>query len=161
MIIVASVSCIYALGDPEECGQGHGRAEARASSTGANALLRHLVSIHYERNDFDLKRGTFRVRGDTLEIVPAYGETAYRVGFWGDEIERITEIDPLTGEVLAELDELQIFPAKHFVTAGGQARAGPGRHRGRTGGAAGGAKGARRSCWRPSGWSSAPSTIWR
>jgi len=115
VIIVASVSCIYAIGDPQEWGRvmvelvrgGHHRREV---------LLRHLVSIYYERNDFGLKRGAFRVRGDTLEVVPAYGETAYRIGFWGDEIERITEIDPLTGEVLADLNELKIFPAKHFIT---------------------------------------------
>jgi len=115
VIIVASVSCIYAIGDPQEWGRvvvelSQGEHHRR------DGLLRHLVSIRYERNDFDLKRGAFRVRGDTLEIVPAYGETAYRVGFWGDEIERITEIDPLTGEVLADLDSVQIFPAKHFIT---------------------------------------------
>jgi excinuclease ABC subunit B len=114
-IIVASVSCIYALGDPQEWGRvviklAPGERHRR------EGLLRHLVSIYYERNDFDLKRGSFRVRGDTLELVPAYGEVAYRIGFWGDEIERITEIDPLTGEVLADLDEVQIFPAKHFIT---------------------------------------------
>ena len=115
VIIVASVSCIYAIGDPQEWGRvmielKQGERHRR------DTVLRHLVSIHYERNDFDLKRGTFRVRGDTLEIAPAYGETTYRVGFWGDEIERITEIDTLTGEVLTELDELRIFPAKHFIT---------------------------------------------
>ena len=115
VIIVASVSCIYAIGDPQEWGRvmielKQGERHRR------DTVLRHLVSIHYERNDFDLKRGTFRVRGDTLEIAPAYGETAYRVGFWGDEIEHITEIDTLTGEVLTELDELRIFPAKHFIT---------------------------------------------
>ncbi|HET91359.1 MAG TPA: excinuclease ABC subunit UvrB [Chloroflexi bacterium] len=115
VIIVASVSCIYAIGDPQEWGQvvvdlRPGEQYRRET------LLRHLVSIYYERNDFDLKRGVFRVRGDTLEVYPAYAETAYRVGFWGDELERITEIDPLTGEVLAELDELKVFPAKHFIT---------------------------------------------
>jgi excinuclease ABC subunit B len=116
VIIVASVSCIYALGDPHEFGKvvvelKPGQQQRR------NALLRHLVSIYYERNDFDLKLGTFRVRGDTLEIMPAYGQMAFRVGFWGDEIERITEVDPLTGEVVQELDQLKIFPAKLFVTA--------------------------------------------
>ena len=115
VIIVASVSCIYAIGDPEEWGKVMIELK-RGERHRRDGILRHLVSIHYERNDFDLKRGTFRVRGDTLEIAPAYGETAYRVGFWGDEIERITEIDTLTGELLAELDELRIFPAKHFIT---------------------------------------------
>jgi len=115
VIIVASVSCIYAIGDPQEWGRVVVKL-ARGEQHRRDGLLRHLVSIYYERNDFDLKRGAFRVRGDTLEISPAYGETAYRVGFWGDEVERITEIDPLTGEVLADLDEVQIFPAKHFIT---------------------------------------------
>ena len=114
-IIVASVSCIYAIGDPQEWGRVVVKLR-RGERHRRDGLLRHLVSIYYERNDFELKRAAFRVRGDTLEVVPAYGETAYRVGFWGDEIERITEVDPLTGEVLADLDEVQIFPAKHFIT---------------------------------------------
>ncbi|MCX7680465.1 MAG: excinuclease ABC subunit UvrB [Anaerolineae bacterium] len=115
VIIVASVSCIYAIGDPEEWGRVMlelRRGEYHRRET----LLRHLVGVYYERNDFELKRGSFRVRGDTLEIMPAYGETAYRIGFWGDEIERITEIDALTGEVLKELSEVRIFPAKLFIT---------------------------------------------
>jgi excinuclease ABC subunit B len=115
VIIVASVSCIYAIGDPQEWGRVVVRL-ARGERQRRDGLLRHLVNIFYKRNDFDLKRGAFRVRGDTLEIVPAYGETAYRVSFWGDEVERITEIDPLTGEVVMEMDEVQIFPAKHFIT---------------------------------------------
>ena len=115
VIIVASVSCIYAIGDPEEWGRVVVRL-AVGERVRRGTLLRHLVSIYYERNDLELRRGRFRVRGDTLEICPAYGETAYRISLWGDEVERITEIDPLTGEVLAELDEVQIFPAKHFIT---------------------------------------------
>ncbi len=115
VIIVASVSCIYAIGDPEEWGRVMLELK-RGEQHRRQTLLRHLVSIYYERNDLDLKRVAFRVRGDTLEIVPAYGETAYRIGFWGDEIERITEADPLTGEVLTELDQVRIFPAKHFIT---------------------------------------------
>ncbi|NLE99464.1 MAG: excinuclease ABC subunit UvrB [Anaerolineales bacterium] len=115
VIIVASVSCIYAIGDPQEWGKvviqlAVGEQHRR------ELLLRHLVSIYYDRNDFELKAGVFRVRGDILEVMPAYGETAYRISFWGDEVERITEVNPLTGEVLAELRELQIFPAKHFIT---------------------------------------------
>jgi len=116
VIIVASVSCIYSIGDPQEWGRVVVKL-TQGEKHRREVLLRHLVSIYYERNDFDLKRGAFRVRGDTLEIVPAYGETAYRIGFWGDEVERISEVDPLTGEVLTELDEVQIFPAKHFITA--------------------------------------------
>jgi excinuclease ABC subunit B len=115
VVIVASVSCIYAIGDPEEWGRVVVRL-TRGEQHRREGLLRHLVSIYYNRNDMVLERGRFRVRGDTLEIMPAYGETAYRIGFWGDEVERITEVDPLTGEVLAELEDLQIFPAKHFVT---------------------------------------------
>jgi excinuclease ABC subunit B len=115
VIIVASVSCIYAIGDPQEWGRVVVELE-RGQRHRRDTLLRHLVSIYYERNDVALDRGNFRVRGDTLEVMPAYSETAYRIGFWGDEIERITEVDPLTGEVLAELNELQVFPAKHFIT---------------------------------------------
>ena len=115
VVIVASVSSIYAIGDPQEWGRVVVRL-AVGEQHRREGILRHLVSIYYERNDFDLKRAAFRVRGDTLEVSPAYGETAYRIGFWGDEVERITEIDPLTGEVLEELDEVQIFPARHFIT---------------------------------------------
>jgi excinuclease ABC subunit B len=115
VVIVASVSCIYSIGSPAEYGQDvvvlrKGEVHSR------DRVLRHLVGIYYERNDYDFGRGKFRVRGDTLEIYPAYEELAYRVGFWGDEVERLTQIDPLTGEVLAEVDEVQIFPARHFVT---------------------------------------------
>ncbi len=115
VIIVASVSCIYAIGDPAEWGRvivelNRGQHHRRDN------LLRHLVSIHYDRNDFELKRGAFRVRGDTVEVSPAHAEIAYRISFWGDEIERIMEINPLTGEVLADLEQVRIFPAKHFIT---------------------------------------------
>jgi len=115
VIIVASVSCIYALGDPQEWGKVTIRLVS-GERRRRNGLLRHLVNIHYTRNDFDLKRGSFRVRGDTLELAPAHGDIAYRIEFWGDEIERIAQVDPLTGETLEDLDEVQIFPAKHFIT---------------------------------------------
>ena len=115
VIIVASVSCIYAIGDPEEWGRMVIKL-AQGDQHRRDTLLRHLVAIYYERNDYDLKRGTFRVRGDTLEVVPAYGDTALRIGFWGDTIERITEVNTLTGEVMAEVNEVQVFPAKHFIT---------------------------------------------
>jgi len=115
-IIVASVSAIYALGNPTEWGRvllalQVGQAIRRET------VMRHLVSIYYDRNDIDFKRGTFRARGDVLEIRPAYTETAYRVSFWGDEIERLTEVDPLTGEILDNPPEIKIFPAKHYVTS--------------------------------------------
>ncbi len=115
VIIVASVSAIYGLGNPEEYGKVMIRLEVGQIKR-RNVLLRHLVDIHYTRNDVQLQPGAFRVRGDTLEIMPAYGTTAFRVEFWGDEIERMTEVDPLTGEILRPLEELEIYPAKHFIT---------------------------------------------
>ncbi len=115
VVIVASVSCIYGLGDPEAYGQvvinlREGELRSREK------ILRHLVTIFYERNDAVLSPGKFRVRGDTLEVMPAYGQTAYRIEFWGDEIERILEVDSLTGEVLLQHSSIDIFPAKHFIT---------------------------------------------
>ncbi|HEX6386240.1 MAG TPA: excinuclease ABC subunit UvrB, partial [Anaerolineae bacterium] len=114
VVVVASVSAIYSLGDPVKYNQARvtfdvGQVKQREKA------LRHLVAIQYERNDIGFGRGTFRVRGSTLEIRPSYAESAYRVEFWGDQIERITEVDPLTGEVLAELSTLTIHPARHFV----------------------------------------------
>ncbi len=115
VIIVASVSCIYGLGSPDEWNQSMVELHT-GDRLRRNNILRRLVDIHYTRNDTVLKRGTFRVRGDTLEIAPASGETAYRVAMFGDEIERLTEFDAMTGEVLVDHEELSIFPAKHFVT---------------------------------------------
>jgi excinuclease ABC subunit B len=114
VLIVASVSCIYGIGSPEAWGRSI--VELRTGETiRRETILRKLVQIQYSRNDVDLKRGTFRARGDTLEIVPAYAETAYRILLFGDEIERMVEFDSLTGEIVAEHDELKIFPAKQFV----------------------------------------------
>jgi excinuclease ABC subunit B len=114
-IIVASVSAIYGIGSPEDYGRSV--VELRTGMTRRrDAILRHLVSIYYDRNDVAFKRGTFRVRGDTVDIFPAYRDTAVRVEFWGDTIERITEIDPLTGEILDERQAAYIYPARHFVT---------------------------------------------
>ncbi|MGC8787466.1 MAG: excinuclease ABC subunit UvrB [Anaerolineae bacterium] len=115
VIIVASVSCIYNIGSPEEYGQDVVQLR-RGETKRRERLLRHLTEIYYQRNDIDFHRGCFRVRGDTVDIFPAYRETALRVEYWGDTIERITEIDPLTGEILHEHDFVQIFPAKHFIT---------------------------------------------
>lgn len=115
VVIVASVSCIYGLGNPTDWGKVSVKLE-RGQRYRRNTVLRHLVEIQYERNDLELRRGAFRVRGDTLQIVPAYAETAYTVEFWGDEVERIREVDPLTGEVLAEHVSIEIFPAKQFIT---------------------------------------------
>jgi excinuclease ABC subunit B len=114
-IIVASVSCIYNIGSPEEYGQDVVKLHC-GETLRREKLLRHLTEIYYERNDTDFSRGRFRARGDTVDIFPAYRETALRVEFWGDTLERITEIDPLTGEILLQHETVQIFPAKHFVT---------------------------------------------
>ena len=116
VIIVASVSCIYGLGEPEEYRSFVCSLE-RGGSYRRKRLLRQLVDMQYERNDIDFSRGKFRIRGDTLEIQPAYEELALRIEFFGDDVERIVEIEPLTGEILAELDSVDIYPAKHFVTS--------------------------------------------
>ncbi|MDQ3328194.1 MAG: DEAD/DEAH box helicase family protein, partial [Chloroflexota bacterium] len=116
VVIVASVSAIYGLGSPEDYGKVIVSLQ-RGESANFSKVIRHLVEIQYTRNDQSLSRGTFRVRGDTLEIQPAYEEIALRVEFFGDDVERITEVDPLTGEVLAERPRVDIYPAKHFVTS--------------------------------------------
>ncbi len=115
VIVVASVSCIYGIGSPEAYGRvvinlDKGRTYRRA------AVLRQLVESQYERNDVDLHSGTFRVRGDTLEIIPAYDEFGLRISFFGDEVEHIRRFDPVTGEILASPDTVAIYPAKHFIT---------------------------------------------
>src|SRR5947207_1047326 len=116
VIIVASVSCIYGLGSPEEykekvvfleAGQEHDR----------DLMLRKLIDIQYVRNDTLLGRGKFRVKGDIVEVQPAYSETAYRISFFGDEVEAITHFDPLTGELLSKYDQITIFPATQYVTS--------------------------------------------
>ncbi|HEX7464666.1 MAG TPA: excinuclease ABC subunit UvrB, partial [Actinomycetota bacterium] len=116
VLIVASVSCIYGLGEPEEYfsfvltfrkGEAFNRGRA----------VRRLVDMQYDRNDMTLTRGHFRLRGDSLTIMPAYEETAVRIDFLGDEVEQIIEVDPLTGELLAERPSVDIYPAKHFVTS--------------------------------------------
>ena len=116
VIIVASVSCIYGLGSPEEY-HGFVVSLEKGEKRNRDRIVRQLVDMQYERNDIDFTRGRFRIRGDTLEVQPAYEEVAVRVGFYGDEIERIVEVDPLTGELLAERDWIDIYPAKHFVTS--------------------------------------------
>ena len=115
VIIVASVSCIYGLGAPVDYGAVTVRLN-KGERVRRDTVLRQLVDIQYERTNTDLMRGKFRVRGDTLEIQPAYEELAVRIEFFGDDVERITELDPLTGEVLAERDKIDIYPARHFVT---------------------------------------------
>lgn len=116
VLIVASVSCIYGLGDPEEY-HSFVLSLKKGEKRNRDKIVRQLVDMQYERNDIDFSRGRFRIRGDTLEILPAYEDLALRVEFWGDEIERIVEIDSLTGELLVERNEIDIYPAKHFVTS--------------------------------------------
>ncbi|OGN65421.1 MAG: excinuclease ABC subunit B, partial [Chlamydiae bacterium RIFCSPHIGHO2_12_FULL_49_9] len=116
VIIVASVSCIYGLGTPEYYSQMVLHLAVKQEVRRDDVLL-HLVEMHYERGDYDLMRATFRARGDVLEVVPAYeDDLAYRVEFFGDEIERISEIDPLTGKVRKRLEKIAIFPGSHYVT---------------------------------------------
>lgn len=115
VLIVASVSCIYGIGSVEDYGEMAvevNRGERRVR----DKFLRQLTDIQYQRNDIDFHRSTFRVRGDIVDIFPAGEEVAYRVEFFGDEIDRITKIDPLTGEILANLDSLKVFPGSHYVT---------------------------------------------
>ena len=116
VVIVASVSGIFGLGSPEEY-QGFVASIHKGETLMRSKLVRQLVDMQYERNDFDLSRGKFRVKGDTLEILPAYEELGLRIDFWGDEVERIIQLDPLTGEILSEKDHAEIYPAKHFVTS--------------------------------------------
>lgn len=122
VIIVASVSCIYGLGTPEEYSR-FVESLRRGETARREKVIRRLVDMQYERNDMSLTRGKFRVRGDTLEIFPSYEELGVRIEFWGDEVERIVEVDPLTGEILAERDSVDIYPAKHFVTSEDKLRA--------------------------------------
>src|SRR5262249_23508313 len=116
VVIVASVSCIYGLGSPEEYEKKVVFLTVGEESD-RDLVLRKLVDIQYARNDTLLGRGRFRVKGDVLELQPAYAETAYRISFFGDEVEAITHFDPLTGEVLSRLDTLTVFPATQYVTS--------------------------------------------
>ena len=120
VIIVASVSCIYGLGSPEEYAQTVVSLR-RGGSARRDKIVRQLIDIQYDRNDMTLVRGAFRVRGDTLKVFPAYEDIAVRVEFFGDEVERIVEVDPLTGELLVERLELDIYPAKRLRHHGREA----------------------------------------
>src|SRR5215475_11290217 len=116
VVVVASVSCIYGLGSPEEWRERMIYVEVGAEQD-RDLLLRKLIDSQYVRNDTVLGRGRFRVKGDVVEVQPANQETAYRVSFFGDEVEQMTHFDPLTGEVLAKLDNLSIWPATEYVTS--------------------------------------------
>ena len=115
VLIVASVSCIYGLGSPEEY-QGFVASIEKGETKTRKSLIEQLINMQYERNDFDLSRGKFRVKGDTVDIFPAYEQICVRIEFWGDQIDRISTIDHLTGEILGQREFLEIYPAKHFVT---------------------------------------------
>lgn len=115
VIIVASVSCIYGIGSPGDYAEMSVTVK-RGEVRSRDKLIRWLTDIQYQRNDIDFHRSTFRVRGDVLDVFPANGETAYRIEFFGDEVDRITEIDPLTGEILSEPEQVSVFPSSHYVT---------------------------------------------
>ena len=115
VVIVASVSSIYSLGSPDEWKEFILLVD-RGEVYERDKIMRKLIDMHYNRNDYDFARGTFRVRGDTLDILPADQEKGIRIEMFGDEVDRITEFDPLTGEVLAERDRIAVYPARHFVT---------------------------------------------
>ena len=115
VIVVASVSCIYGIGNPEAYGSVVIRLE-KGGVYRRNTLLRQLVECHYERNDLELRPGTFRVRGDTLEVAPAYEQRGLRMSFFGDELERIVDFNLVTGEIFTEQDQISVYPAKHFIT---------------------------------------------
>ncbi len=119
VVIVASVSCIYGLGSPAEYQEMYVHLQ-KGYSIERNKLLRKLVSIQYERNDIQLIRGSLRVRGDVVEVFPAYEEIAYRIELFGDEIDRISMVNPTTGSTLKEVEEVSIYPAKHFVMPEGK-----------------------------------------
>ena len=115
VIVVASISCIYGVGSPEDY-LGESVRVRRHESWRRDILLRKFADLQYQRNDIDFGRSRFRVRGDVVDVQPAYEEVATRIEFFGDEVERMVEFDPLTGEILAEREELQVFPASHYVT---------------------------------------------
>lgn len=115
VIIVASVSCIYGIGSVEDYGD-LALTVKRGEKRKRDKMLRHLTDIQYQRNDIDFQRSTFRVRGDVVDVIPSGGEDAYRIEFFGDEIERLTKVNHLTGEVLEEPNEIKIFPGSHYVT---------------------------------------------
>ena len=116
VVIVASVSCIYGLGDPDEYREMKIIIE-NEKEYNQRDLIRHLVSMQYERNEIDLQRGTFRYRGDSIEIIPSDSDLVIKIQFWGDIIEKISYVDSLTGEILSSIKKIEIFPAKHWVTS--------------------------------------------
>ena len=115
VIVVASVSCIYGIGSPQDYA-GLAPNVDKSQPLERDDLIRELIDIQYDRNDYDLARGTFRVRGDTVDVFPPYAENPLRISFFGDEIEFIAEVDNVSGEVVREFDAIPIWPASHYVT---------------------------------------------
>ena len=159
MIIVASVSCIYGLGSPEDY-----EAMTLSLKSGEfqerSQILRRLVGIQYSRNDLGFTRGTFRVRGDVIEIIPAYGENIIRIELFGDEVEKIIEVDPLTGEILQNLDEIEIFPATHYITSEEKMKLAMVELRPSWRSACGSC-GMKDSCWKRNVWNNGPGLTWK
>ena len=121
VIIVASVSCIYGLGTPEEYLNGV-LSIAVGDRLGRRELMTKLTDIYYERNDIELKRGRFRVKGDCIDIFPSWDETAIRIELFGDDVDRIFSLHPVSGQVLEPCSSIDIFPASHYVVSGGMER---------------------------------------
>ena len=160
VLIVASVSCIYGLGSPAEYFSFVERI-TRGERMNRQKLARRLIEMQYERNDYDLARARFRVRGDTLEIMPAYEDVAVRVEFFGEDVDRIVELDPLTGELLAERAQVDIYPAKHFVTSRDKLDEGVVEIEEELEERLAGPPGGEGRCWKRSAWSTGRVTIWR
>ena len=160
VVVVASVSCIYGLGTPQEYVDRMVQLKV-GDEIDRDQLLRRFVDIQYTRNDMAFTRGTFRVRGDTIEIFPVYEELAVRIEMFGDEIEALSTLHPLTGEVISEDEQLYVFPATPLRGGPGAHGAGHRRHRGRAGASASPSWRSRASCWRPSGCACAPRTTSR
>ena len=160
VLIVASVSCIYGIGSPQLYQQQMQLFKV-GEEIDRDEVLRKLVKMQYQRNDSNLVRGSFRVRGEVLEIMPAYAESAYRISLFGDEIESIQHFDPLTGEILDEIDHVAVWPATHYVTADETIERSVSEIRAELDEPHRGARGARASSSRPTGCASAPSTTSR
>ena len=160
VIVVASVSCIYGLGTPQSY-MDRSLPVAVGDTIDRDTLLRALVDIQYSRNDVSFTRGSFRVRGDTVEIIPAYEELAIRIEFFGDEIERLYYLHPLTGDVVREVPSLRIFPATHYVAGPERMEQGDRGDRDRNSPSGWPRWRSRASCWRRSGCGCGPATTSR
>ena len=160
VIVVASVSCIYGLGTPQSY-MDRSLPVAVGDTMDRDTLLRALVDIQYSRNDISFTRGSFRARGDTVEIIPAYEELAIRIEFFGDEIERLYYLHPLTGDVVREVPSLRIFPATHYVAGPERMERADRGDRGRSWPSGWPRWRSRASCWRPSGCGCGPATTSR